>query len=51
MNINQGRKSGKNSYETQKQNPLPGDFSELVRNDLTEIGLNMSDRQISRLNK
>ena len=34
-------------YETQKQNPTPGDFSELVRNDITEIGLNMSDIQIS----
>ena len=38
-------------YETQKQNPSAGDFSELVRNDLTEIGMNMSDRQISQLNK
>ena len=38
-------------YETQKQNPTPGDFSELVRNDITEIGLNMSDLQISQLSK
>ena len=33
------------------QNPTPGDFSELVRNDITEIGLNMSDLQISQLSK
>ena len=38
-------------YETQKQNPTPGDFSELVRNDITEIGLNMSAIQISQLSK
>ena len=38
-------------YETQKQNPSPGDFSELVRQDLIEIGMNMSDFQLSKHTK
>ena len=35
-------------YEAQKDNPTPGDFCELVRDDCRDIGLNMSDEEKRR---
>ena len=41
----------KKIYEAQKANPSTGDFSELVKDDLKSIDLNLSDVEISRLSK
>ena len=38
-------------YETQKGNPSPGDFSLLVIDDLKDIGMNITENQISLLSK
>ena len=36
-------------YETQKINPSPGNFSELVKDDMLSIGMNISEEEISKL--
>ena len=38
-------------YETQKINPSPGDFSQLVKDDMLSIGMNISEEEISKLKK
>ena len=38
-------------YEAQKDNPTPGDFCELVRDDCRDIDLNMSDEEIAKHTK
>ena len=38
-------------YEAQKQNPSPGDFCEIVKNDMSAIGLNISEQEISQMKK
>ena len=38
-------------YEAQKNDPTPGDFIELVTEDCTKIGLDMSDNDISVTSK
>ena len=38
-------------YKVQKENPSPGDFSELVRRDCTAIELGMTDDDISKTSK
>ena len=38
-------------YETQKMQPSPGDFIELVKEDCATIGLDMSDNEIAKIQK
>ena len=38
-------------FETQKQNPSPGDFYEIVKNDMMTIGLKMKEDEISKMKK
>ena len=38
-------------YEAQKDDPTPGDFCELVKDDCIDIGLNLSDEDISKHKK
>ena len=38
-------------FEAQKQNPSPGDFCEIVKNDMSAIGLNISEKEISNMKK
>ena len=38
-------------FETQKQNPSPGDFCEIVKNDMMAIGLKMTEGEISKMKK
>ena len=41
----------KKIYETQKINPSPGDFSELIKDDMISISLKMTETEISKLRK
>ena len=38
-------------YETQKQIPSVGDFYEIVKNDMSVVGINLSEEQISKMKK
>ena len=38
-------------YETQKINPSPGDFYKIVTKDMTDVGLMLSENEISRMSK
>ena len=41
----------KKIYETQKGNPSPGDFSEIIKEDSKSINLNLTENEISKLSK
>ena len=41
----------KKIYETQKGNPSPGDFSEMIKDDSRYINLNLTENEISKLSK
>ena len=41
----------KKIYETQKANPSPGDFSEMIKDDARSINLNLTENEISKISK
>ena len=41
----------KKIYQTQKENPLSGDFAELVQNDLSSLSAHLTDSYIESKNK